>query len=163
MWIILGFFQQERSMTWPLDGQTAWCAKVHSCGMRALLKSISKEQSEREILPAGRTLSHSPDYSLCLEGGTKHVRVRGCICWKHYIGNEKDAFKNLFQCLFLKGRGTVWAGEGQRGRETESKAGSRLRAVSTEPGAGLELTSREITHLTEPLRHPQRTCFLNLF
>ena len=35
-----------------------------------------------------------------------------------------------------------------RGREregdTESKAGSRLRAISTEPNAGLELTSREI-------------------
>ena len=35
-----------------------------------------------------------------------------------------------------------------RGREregdTESEAGSRLRAVSTEPDAGLELTDREI-------------------
>ena len=33
-----------------------------------------------------------------------------------------------------------------RGREgdTESKAGSRLRAISTEPDAGLELTDREI-------------------
>ena len=28
--------------------------------------------------------------------------------------------------------------------DTESKAGSRLRAVSTEPDAGLELTSREM-------------------
>ena len=37
------------------------------------------------------------------------------------------------------------AGEGQRARETESKAGSRLRAVRTEPDAGLELTDREIT------------------
>ena len=43
-------------------------------------------------------------------------------------------------------------GEGQRekerdrGREgdTESEAGSRLRAVSREPDAGLELTNREI-------------------
>ena len=38
--------------------------------------------------------------------------------------------------------------EQRRGREregdTESKAGSRLRAVSTEPDAGLELTSCEI-------------------
>ena len=35
-----------------------------------------------------------------------------------------------------------------RGRErkgdTESKAGSKLRAVSTEPDTGLELTDREI-------------------
>ena len=28
--------------------------------------------------------------------------------------------------------------------DTESEAGSRLRAVSTEPDAGLELTNREI-------------------
>ena len=37
-------------------------------------------------------------------------------------------------------------GEGQREREgdAESKAGSRLRAVSTEPDAGLELTNCEI-------------------
>ena len=38
------------------------------------------------------------------------------------------------------------SGEGQRQREgdTESEAGSRLRAVSTEPDAGLELMSHEI-------------------
>ena len=32
----------------------------------------------------------------------------------------------------------------ERGRDTESDAGSRLGAVSTEPDAGLELTDREI-------------------
>ena len=41
------------------------------------------------------------------------------------------------------------SGEGQRERErggdTESEAGSRLQAVSTEPDAGPELTNREIT------------------
>ena len=31
-----------------------------------------------------------------------------------------------------------------RERDTESEAGSRFRAVSTEPGAGLEPMSREI-------------------
>ena len=36
-------------------------------------------------------------------------------------------------------------GEGQREGGTQSEAGSRLRAVSTEPDAGLELTDREIT------------------
>ena len=35
-------------------------------------------------------------------------------------------------------------GEGQRERETESEAGSRLWTDSTEPDAGLELTDREI-------------------
>ena len=38
------------------------------------------------------------------------------------------------------------AGEGQRQREgdTESEAGSKLSAVSTEPDAGLELMNHEI-------------------
>ena len=35
-------------------------------------------------------------------------------------------------------------GEGQRERGRQSKAGSRLQAVSTEPHAGLELTDCEI-------------------
>ena len=35
-------------------------------------------------------------------------------------------------------------GEGQREGDTESEAGSRLQAVSTEPNAGLELTDCEI-------------------
>ena len=36
------------------------------------------------------------------------------------------------------------AGEEQREGDTESEAGSRLPAVSTEPDAGLELTNRGI-------------------
>ena len=35
------------------------------------------------------------------------------------------------------------AGEGQRERYTESEAGSRLQAVTTEPNAGLYLTNHE--------------------
>ena len=35
-------------------------------------------------------------------------------------------------------------GKGQREGDTELEAGSRLRAVSTEPDAGLELPDREI-------------------
>ena len=34
--------------------------------------------------------------------------------------------------------------ERERGGDTESEAGSRLRAVRTEPDAGLELTDQEI-------------------
>ena len=36
------------------------------------------------------------------------------------------------------------SGEGQREGDTESEAGSRLRAVSTEPYVGLELEEYEI-------------------
>ena len=35
-------------------------------------------------------------------------------------------------------------GKGQTERDTESKAGFRLRAVSTDPDVGLELINREI-------------------
>ena len=39
---------------------------------------------------------------------------------------------------------SVSRGGEERGRDTESEAGSRLRAVSTEPDAGLEPTNGEI-------------------
>ena len=44
----------------------------------------------------------------------------------------------------------------EREEGTESKAGSRLRAVSTEPDAGLELTDREITTWAEVGRPTDR-------
>ena len=44
-----------------------------------------------------------------------------------------------------------WRGAETEGA-TESEAGSRLRAVSTEPEAGLELTDREIMTRAE-VRH----------
>ena len=44
----------------------------------------------------------------------------------------------------MRERERVQAGEGQRERDTESEAGSRLPAVSTETDVGLEPTDREI-------------------
>ena len=41
-------------------------------------------------------------------------------------------------------RQSVSRGGAQREGDTESETGSRLRAVSTEPDAGLKLTNREI-------------------
>ena len=38
---------------------------------------------------------------------------------------------------------SVSEGRAEREGDTESEAGSRLQAVSTEPDAGLELTNRE--------------------
>ena len=46
--------------------------------------------------------------------------------------------------IYFWERDRAWVGEGQREGETESEAGSRLWAVSTEPDAGLKLTDREI-------------------
>ena len=52
--------------------------------------------------------------------------------------------------LLLRGRETQSVSRG--GGDTESKAGSRLRAVSTEPDAGLELTDCEIMTWAEVSR-----------
>ena len=41
-------------------------------------------------------------------------------------------------------RDRVQAAKGQTEGDTESEAGSRLRAVSPEPNTGLELTNHEI-------------------
>ena len=38
----------------------------------------------------------------------------------------------------------MWLGEGQREGDTESEAGSRVQAVSTEPDMGLKLMNHEI-------------------
>ena len=55
--------------------------------------------------------------------------------------------KNVFNVyLFLRDRERQSTSEGgaERKGDTESEAGSRLPAVSTEPDAGLELTDSEI-------------------
>ena len=43
----------------------------------------------------------------------------------------------------MRERQSVGGEEAKREGDTESKAGSRLGAVSTEPDAGLKLTNRE--------------------
>ena len=55
-------------------------------------------------------------------------------------------FFNVFY-LFLRKRERQGVSRGgkERERDTESEAGSRLRAVSTEPDTGLELVNHEIT------------------
>ena len=53
-------------------------------------------------------------------------------------------FFNIYSFLRDRERQNVSRGGAERGRDTESEAGSRLRAVSTEPDAGLEPTDREI-------------------
>ena len=55
----------------------------------------------------------------------------------------------IFVFAFERERQSVSGGRAEREGDTESEAGSRLRAVSTEPDAGLELTNREIMTCTE--------------
>ena len=55
----------------------------------------------------------------------------------------------FFFNLFLRERQSVSGGGAEREGDTESEAGSGLRAVSTEPDAGLELTDLEIVTRAE--------------
>ena len=59
---------------------------------------------------------------------------------------KKELLKKFFKFLFIfdRDRQSMSKGEAEREGDTESKAGFRLRAISTEPGVGLELTNLEI-------------------
>ena len=50
----------------------------------------------------------------------------------------------MFIYFWERERDRARAGKGQREADTESEAGSRLWAISTEPDMGLELTNCEI-------------------
>ena len=50
----------------------------------------------------------------------------------------------MFLFIFETERDRAWVGKGQREGDTESEAGSRLWAVSTEPDTGLEPMNCEI-------------------
>ena len=56
-------------------------------------------------------------------------------------------FFNVY--LFLREGRSVSRGGAEREGDTESEAGSKLRAVGTEPDAGLELTDCEIMTCAE--------------
>ena len=62
---------------------------------------------------------------------------------KTHLYSTKTTLFKIF-LVFIYFWDSAWAGEGQRERETESEAGSKLWAVSTKPDAGLELTNHEI-------------------
>ena len=52
-------------------------------------------------------------------------------------------FTFIYVLRDIERQSTSWGGAEREG-DTESEPGSKLRAVSTEPEAGLELTNREI-------------------
>ena len=63
---------------------------------------------------------------------------------------QKTFFLHLF--IFERESKCEWAGEGVEEGDTESKAGSRLWAVSIEPDVEPELTNREIMTWAEVRR-----------
>ena len=59
-------------------------------------------------------------------------------------GTFQFCFFNVYFIFWDRERQSVNGGGAEREGDTESEAGSRLRAISPEPDAGLELTDREI-------------------
>ena len=53
-------------------------------------------------------------------------------------------FLKKYLFTFEIGRQTANGGQAEREGDTEAEAGSRLRAVGTEPDAGLELVDQEV-------------------
>ena len=54
----------------------------------------------------------------------------------------KNFFFNVFHLFWDRERQSMNGGGAEREGDTESETGSRLRAISPEPDAGLELTDR---------------------
>ena len=77
---------------------------------------------------------HSPPASRCRPGTGDRGRERGG--WFFFF------FFNVY--LLLRERQSARGGGAEREGDIESEAGARLRAVSTEPDTGLELTKCEI-------------------
>ena len=63
---------------------------------------------------------------------------------ERYLRKLKGHLFFLYVYLFMRDRDSMSGGGVEREGDTESKGGSRLRAVNTEPDVGLELTNREI-------------------
>ena len=70
----------------------------------------------------------------------------GSHCYKHFTCSCLFIylFKKFLMFISERERESTSGGGTEREGATESEAGSRPRAVSTEPHAGLELTDREI-------------------
>ena len=68
------------------------------------------------------------------------------FCLDNALGSLQPLLKSHFfnVYLFLRQRESTNGGGAERKGDTESEAGSRLRAISPEPDAGLELRDREI-------------------
>ena len=75
-------------------------------------------------------------------------------------------FFNIYLLLRERQRQSMSMGGAGRGGDTESEAGSKLWAVSTEPDVGLEFTNREIMTWAktdvQPTEPPRRPCIILL-
>ena len=68
------------------------------------------------------------------------VNLKSIVKYSIYL----KIFLNVYAFLRDRERQSMSREGAERGGDTESKAGSRLQAVSTEPNEGLELTNHEI-------------------
>ena len=79
------------------------------------------------------------------------VLVRQCLKNDEAIlkGHRSHFYKFIFKFIYFEGdreRQSASRGRAERKGDKESKVGSKLGAVSTEPDMGLELTNHKITN-----------------
>ena len=74
--------------------------------------------------------------------GKNGQRVKNHSTTYRSYNSLKKFFFNVY--LFLRKRQSASGGEAERGGDTQSETGSRLRTVSTEPDLGLELVNCEV-------------------
>ena len=72
------------------------------------------------------------------------LSLTSCVTIDKLLNLSEPFFKNAFIYFSEKVSESTSRGGAEREGDTESEAGSRLRAVSTEPNAGLKPTNHEI-------------------
>ena len=68
----------------------------------------------------------------------------GTYFLKNFSSSLKNFFVSIYSFLRDRERQRVSGGGAEREGDTESETAPRLRAISTEPNMGLELTNHEI-------------------
>ena len=109
-----------------------------TCGDKSLLES--NPHGHENACSVFQTLVHLRKDRT---GQHKNIKERPLLQIPHI--KKYSCFLHFLKIyLFLKERQSVSGGGAERQGDTESEAGSRLQAVSTEPNAGLEPMNPEI-------------------
>ena len=103
------------------------------------------------IIPLGQIISPGNRRrmfrSFLVARTSQDCNIRCCFSTVSWLSIFFKKFFNVY--LFLRERQSANMGGAEREGDTESKAGSRLRAISTERDAGLKLTNRKIVTWAE--------------
>ena len=126
-----------------VDGTTPWEPVLRGNCQVAWPGSCGVGRSRR--IPGNRRDCRS---GFCLGHGHPKAMQQGLM----RVTFRKSSFFVCLFCFFFRERDIMSGGGAEKEGDTESRAGSRPSAVSTEPEAGLELLDRKIMTWAEALR-----------